>query len=463
MRYKSSNNQLLYLAAIIILITAQSQAATLAHWRFEAGPADTNVQHGAASGVYNPDIEDVSGNGNHLSVWSTGGNAGYGYRADVAGAIIPLTGQANTLSVRNTGGLPAMWCSADALQTVSPAMFTIEATFKLENSGTAHRTFLGRDSRGTATSNSSLAAVYFQLMPNNTLAFKYCDISGYWHEAVSTSSIVTGFDYGTNPTAQGVPWYSASAVSNGSTLSLYLKEHGVDMSYRLVAQADLTAGGSPNTAMTAGAGDGGDWDAGDWTVGRGLYNGNHGDRAYGFIDEVRISDTALTPAEFLYYELFPAGLIVTSPDTVINEDGSDFADIFFSLEYAPSASVTLNVQEQFGRGQIALDRTTLTFTSGNWAVPQAVRVTAIDDQVLENAEQELALLIDVSSSDANYNALNPDAFTVTVLDDECGAWGYAAADFTVDCIVDLEDLAIFAQSWLECSDPDLPECGDYTE
>jgi hypothetical protein len=34
-------------------------------------------------------------------------------------------------------------------------------------------------------------------------------------------------------------------------------------------------------------------------VGRGLYGGNHTDRAYGFIDEVRICNSALTPGEFL--------------------------------------------------------------------------------------------------------------------------------------------------------------------
>jgi len=70
--------------------------------------------------------------------------------------------------------------------------------------------------------------------------------------------------------------------------------------YELVAQTDMTASGSTNTALTAGLGSGSDWQAGNWSVGRGLHNGGHTDRAYGLIDEVRISSKALMPSQFLY-------------------------------------------------------------------------------------------------------------------------------------------------------------------
>jgi hypothetical protein len=67
----------------------------------------------------------------------------------------------------------------------------------------------------------------------------------------------------------------------------------------LVANTDLVASGSPNRALTTGVTSGSGYNAGAWSVGRGLYDGLHTDRAYGFIDEVRISDAALSPAEFL--------------------------------------------------------------------------------------------------------------------------------------------------------------------
>ena len=291
-------------------------AGTLAYWRYETGPAGTNVTHSAGAGQYSPDIPDVSGNGNDLSVWETGGGAGFVYRDNVAFSTVPLTGATNDFCVKNTGGGPAMWCNTTGLADITLAQFTIEVTFKLENGG--HRTIMGRDSFGTNTAgpspNSELAAMYLQGLPGNALAIKFCDVDGYWHEANSASGTIQTFDFPSDPDGNNVPWYSAAAVSDGQTLSLYLLEHGSGLGYQLIAQTDLTASGSSNTAMTAGAGDGGDWDAGDWTVARGLYNGGHVDRAYGFIDEVRISDVALSPTNFLQ------GPLPTDPSVGLTAD-----------------------------------------------------------------------------------------------------------------------------------------------
>ena len=289
------------IAAVLCLVSMPALANTVAYWRFEGGTPGSPVVHTGPNGVYYPDIPDVSGNGNHLSVWQTGDGGGYNYRSEVGTTRIRLTGESNQRSVKNAGGGPAMWCSADGLQYLSPAAFTVEAIVKLENGG--YRTIVGRDSEGTNTAgegpNGDLAALYLQAIPNNGLAFKFCDVSGYWHQAISEEHVFTGFDFPTNPNGVDVPWYAIAGVSDGRTLSLYLMKLGVDSKYRLIAQTDLTASGSPNTALTVGAGDGGDWDAGDWSVGRGLYNGGHADRAYGYIDEVRISDCALTSDSLL--------------------------------------------------------------------------------------------------------------------------------------------------------------------
>jgi hypothetical protein len=146
-------------------------------------------------------------------------------------------------------------------------------------------------------------------MPDNVLAIKFCDVAGYWHEAISAVQAFTSFDFPTNPDAIDVPWYSMAAVSDGSTLSLYLRDVTAQGSWNLIAQTDMTLSGSANTALTMGTGDGGDWNAGDWSVGRGLWNGGHVDRAYGFIDEVRISDSALSVGEFLVPEPMTLALL----------------------------------------------------------------------------------------------------------------------------------------------------------
>ena len=272
-------------------------ASTMAYWRFEEGPVDAQVNHnGLPGGEYFPGVVDSSGNGNDLSVWDEGG-AGYAYKTTVGIDTIPLTGEANNFSVKNTGGGPAMFTqTGGALQSWSPSAWTIEASFKIENGG--HKTIVGRDSFGTATANAELAAMYFQAIPGNGLGIKYCDVSGVWHEALSAENAYVGFDWGTDPDGSQAPWYSMAATNDGSTLSLYLTKMDTGI-WNLIAQTDLTLSGSLDTALTAGAGDGGDWDAGNFSVGRGLYNGGHGDRAYGYIDEVRLSDEALAVDQFL--------------------------------------------------------------------------------------------------------------------------------------------------------------------
>ena len=267
---------------------------TVAWWRFEEGPADGPVvKRGVPNGAFYPGVADSSGNGNALSAWSEGEFAGYAYRTDRPAGTITQTGAPNSFSVQNTGGAPGMFTAPDAaIRTISPAAFTIEVSFKPENGG--YRTLVGRDSKGTATTNGDLAALYLQMMPDDKLAIKFCDVSGYWHEAISDANAIQGFAF---PNVNDGHWYNAAAVSDGSTLSLYLD---AGSGYQLLRQIDLTLSGSPNTALTAGAGGGGDWVAGTWTVGRGIYGGGHGDRAWGFIDEVRISDSALTTDQFLF-------------------------------------------------------------------------------------------------------------------------------------------------------------------
>ena len=290
----------LFITVCLLLLAGQwSLASTVAHWRFEQGPDNTAVIHTGTNGVYYPDIMDMSGNGNHLSVWQTGGGGGYNYRSQVPVSVVPQTGAANNFSVKNSGGGPAMWCAAPAMQTMTPAQFTIEAYFKPEaNAG--HRTFVGRDSQGATLSNAALSALYFKVNPNDSVAIGFGDMAGNWHNAESVGGLIQGFTFSSNPEGLNpvTPWYYMAAVSDGQTLSLYLANVTAGTGLDLVAQVDISS--SPDTRMTAGAGSGGDWQAGNWSVGRGLWNGGHVDRAYGFIDEVRISDAALHPSFFLY-------------------------------------------------------------------------------------------------------------------------------------------------------------------
>jgi hypothetical protein len=81
-------------------------------------------------------------------------------------------------------------------------------------------------------------------------------------------------------------WYHAAVVNDGSTLSLYLDTYGDGNGY--VLQSQTTVNGALADANAV------------WTIGKGAYGGNLTDWFNGTIDEVRISNTALSPDQFLF-------------------------------------------------------------------------------------------------------------------------------------------------------------------
>jgi Concanavalin A-like lectin/glucanases superfamily len=282
--------------AVAIVATSVAQAETVAYWRFEDGPADTDVTHIAgADNTFSADILDVSGNGNHLSTWNTGGCCGYQYRGDVSGPVVSGTGASNNFSVKNTGGGPGMFTSSAGsmptgvdIDTMTPSAFTVEASWKLENGG--YRTLVGRDAQNVSTNTPAAAALYLQARPGNRIGIQFTDVAGNTHEAFTDEGAVQGFDFGADPNGLNAPWYHLVGVSDGSTLKMYVNN-------TLVASSPIV---SADPSLAVGTTSSGDWHAGGWSVGRGLFNGGHGDRAYGFIDEVRISNHALHPSEFLH-------------------------------------------------------------------------------------------------------------------------------------------------------------------
>lgn len=269
-------------------------ADTVAYWRFETGPAGTPVSHTIGDGMFEAAVPDVSGNGNDLSAWSNGGFAGYQYRTDVPFSPVPQTGAANNFSVKNTGGVPGLFTDSSVsspsgvdIETMTPAAFTIEASWKPESGG--HRTVVGRDAQNVATADGALAALYLQARPDNSVGILFVDVAGEVHEAFSPPDVIAGFNFPTDPDGLTGTWYNLVGVSDGSTLSMYVNN-------ALVATTPIV---SADPRLAIGATSSGDWHAGGWAVGRGLHNGGHTDRAYGYIDEVRISNAALDPSEFL--------------------------------------------------------------------------------------------------------------------------------------------------------------------
>jgi hypothetical protein len=264
------------LAAVVLALAASTlHASTLAYWRFEEGPLYAQVSHnGQPDGGFYGGTADSSGNGNSLSVYQENW-AGSQYRSEVPSAIVPQTGTSNNFSIKNTGGLPGLYTDpSSSFSASTPMAFTIEASFKVEAG--AWRAIVGRDGNF-----GNQPAMWLGVNDAQGLMFRYVDLDGIYHDVNSVANAITGFDYPSDPDGTLAPWYSAAAVSDGATLSIYLNN-------ALVGSTPLGAG---NTAMNAGFN--------KWTVGRGMYAGGDGDRGYGYIDEVRISDSALAPGAFL--------------------------------------------------------------------------------------------------------------------------------------------------------------------
>ncbi|MEN6309767.1 MAG: family 43 glycosylhydrolase [Anaerohalosphaeraceae bacterium] len=293
-----------WLACLVFgLFVIQTEGAIVAYWRFEEGPPGDVIPtlFGAL---------DSSGNGNHLDPGTAGGQMGFRYVAETAYNPICQTSATNSWSIKNTGGSPSLQTRSKTtsqgpgsyptgidIEAITPSQFTIEAFFKPENNG--YRTIVGRDAKGVISTDSNLAALYFQICPDQSVVIALADVSGYFHRAGSSAGMIRGFDWSTDPDGKTGRWYYMAAVSDGSTLKLYLADISAGTDPFLVAQTDMTLSDSPNRSLTKGTISGSDWHTGAWSVGRGMYGGARTDRAYGFIDEVRISDTALSKDQFL--------------------------------------------------------------------------------------------------------------------------------------------------------------------
>lgn len=306
-------------AALCIAVpAAATQAGTLAYWRFEGGGGEmpvagtTQVEdtNGRNLGVTFPNapgiaVADVSGNGNTLRAWDHS-FAGHTYQSIVPAAVVPKTGAPNNFSVQNAGNFPALftWSLKSAptadVETIKPLAWTIEASIYSTNTG-SHRTFVGRDgNRDTGATDANRAPLYFKTF-NGQLQILFTDEAGNTYDLSDPTGAI-------NANA----WYNVAATSDGTTLKLY-KDSGTG--YQLVNSMALVAGDTrlnyddnPSTTV-------GDTQWG-WTVGRGRYGGSdlqgdaHVDRWLGAIDEVRISDVALTPNQFLFAVPEPSSLVL---------------------------------------------------------------------------------------------------------------------------------------------------------
>jgi hypothetical protein len=122
-----------------------------------------------------------------------------------------------------------------------------------------------------------------------------------------------------------------------------------------------------------------------------------------------------------------AGVIVTPATGIdpnpgqsaqlVTSEGGDTATFVVSLTSQPTGNVTIAVSSSNTK-EGTVSPATLTFTQNNYAAPQVVTVTGVDDKVQDgNTRYEVALAA-ASSKDANYNGKFATQVTVTNLDND---------------------------------------------
>ena len=243
-----------------------------AYWRFEEGTPGNAVVPGNNNAV----VDSI--NANHMRAFDSGTTPDY--TASVAPTPLK-SGLANNVALS--------FSTHDDLYTdtkdinngmigppVAPGVsgFTLEAAFQPSTLG-GFQGIVGREGHPNGALNETL-----QLKvrgDNNLLQIEQFDKAG---NQVQVSS--------TNPMNIG-QWYYAAVVNDGSTLSMYLDSND-GSGYILQGTTAV------NGAMFQGSDD---WDY-TWSIGRGFYNGAPADWFNGIIDEVRLSNSALAPSDFLF-------------------------------------------------------------------------------------------------------------------------------------------------------------------
>ncbi len=254
-----------------------SQAATVAHWDFEQDLVDADVSSGAAyghtsgQGVFQAAAQDLSGNGNHLSTWTTGAS-GVNHSNDVSATnttgstrSIASVGANASEGMMTDGGLELNGVAVGAL-----ADWTIEVRAKFSSGSMGvYKTVFGIDG-----AYGALAAVYLQKTNSDQIRVVIND-------SVGNTSVIS-------PNALAVDtWYHVVVVNNSASNTMDLYINGLKVASTtartIPAFVDGTSGSNP-------------WAV---SVGRGLFNNVNSDQMIGFIDDVRISNVALVESQFL--------------------------------------------------------------------------------------------------------------------------------------------------------------------
>ncbi len=266
--------------------TPPEPEGVVAHYRFEEGTVGSTASGAQDSSGGGRDMGEVIGSPT--------------YSSNIPVSLLPQTAEANDLSIDLSGGNYAIQgTDGDELSQVVFEDFTIEAWVRFNNVA-GWQTIVGRDDRGRQNNNND-SLMYFQnASGSNVFRIVTYGVGGERYE------INSGFVFQNNV------WTHVAAVGDSQAGRITLYANGVEVA----SGADGFSGlyqPDPATRWTIGRGQWGDNDA----VGQ-----SQGDWVNGDIDEVRFSNVALSPVEFLNFHQAVVNFL-NHPQDVIAEVGDD--------------------------------------------------------------------------------------------------------------------------------------------
>lgn len=247
---------------------------TFAYWNFNQGTPGEPFSPGTEGGA-TLDVPDLGPNGFWLSGWNEQFGPSWSQLGDTPTGV--------GLSSRHVqqdafSGAPGN----EALNNWSPLVWTIEVAVKLDTLD-GWRTIIGRDgSSHPNVGNEHIANksdLYLQNIGDGNNEFRLD------FRTVGLQNVIITAPFG----AVADQWYGLAAVSDGENASFFINSlDGAGWTH--AGSVELTGVGGDNALASTG---------GVWTFGRGWYNGAFGDHITGNLDNIRFSNAALTPEEFM--------------------------------------------------------------------------------------------------------------------------------------------------------------------
>ena len=264
---KNSSKSFLLVGAAFGLALLPARAATIAYYDFSDGADGQEVNPtGSGSATGSMTVNGGGDGSNGMVAWSLAASPNF------TTSVVPATPYPNTTAMSFAGGND-LYQQNPATSTLASTNFTdltIEAYVNFNNIS-GWQTFVGRDDNGNPGSGTGATSLLYLAKSGANDGFRV--------ELITASNTSVQVNSTFVPTVGS--WYHVAAVGDATAGTLTLYVDGVSVG--------STTGYDGLLANVANS----------WTLGRGQYAGNPADSINGYLDEVRISDAALAPSQFL--------------------------------------------------------------------------------------------------------------------------------------------------------------------